>query len=150
MIHRTAICAGDLVLITGASGGVGSAAVRLFHRRGAAVNWIVLADKHDALRALGAAWMIRREDDPAEALGGRRVDGVIDVVGGPQWPTAVRCWRRGSTSFAAPDSIKRALVGREEIAPVGMSPSKYSRQRKQLDNKTPTRSDSGREVPDVE
>ena len=109
MIHRTAISAGDLVLITGASGGVGSAAVQLCHRRGAEVIGIASPDKHDALRALGATQMIGRDVDPSDALAGRRVDAVIDVVGGAQWPKLIDALRPGGR-YAVAGAIGGPMV----------------------------------------
>ncbi|WP_368040215.1 zinc-binding dehydrogenase [Ruegeria atlantica] len=67
MLHRASVGA-ERVLVTGASGGVGSAAVQLCKWRGAYVIAISSASKADEVRALGA-------------------DEVIDLVTGPQWPS---------------------------------------------------------------
>ena len=81
MIQRAALGA-ERVLITGASGGVGSAAVQLAKRRGAHVTAVTGAGKGDALKALGAdATLNRGEPFPEEVF-----DVVLDLVGGPQWP----------------------------------------------------------------
>jgi NADPH:quinone reductase len=80
-LHRTGPLLGRRVLVTGATGGVGRYAVQLAHRGGA----YVVASTGDparhgeSLRALGADEVVA---GPGEFDG--RVDGVIDVVGGPQ------------------------------------------------------------------
>ncbi len=84
MIHRAGVAAGDHVLVTGASGGVGSAAVQLARRRGARVTAIAARDKADAILALGAEHVLDRHDDVLAALGVESVDVVVDAVGGSQ------------------------------------------------------------------
>ncbi|MFD7875332.1 NAD(P)-dependent alcohol dehydrogenase [Streptomyces sp. NPDC059766] len=71
---------GQQVLITGASGGVGTFAVQLAHAFGAQVTAVASAPKLDAVRALGADRVIdyTREDFLA---GPRRYDAVIDIAG---------------------------------------------------------------------
>lgn len=83
MLHRARVTRGMRVLVTGASGGVGSAAVQLARRRGAEVIAITSADKCDALRALGATQVLTRDNDTAAALGPHSVDVVVDNVVGP-------------------------------------------------------------------
>ena len=75
-----------VTLITGASGGVGSAAVQLARRRGAHVVALAAADKAATLTELGADRVLGRDADLVAALGADSVDVVIDVVGGPQFP----------------------------------------------------------------
>jgi NADPH:quinone reductase-like Zn-dependent oxidoreductase len=82
MLHRARVAKGDRVLVTGASGGVGSAAVQLARRRGAEVIAVVAASKSNAIKELGAQATITRDDDPVAALGTRSMDVVIDVAGG--------------------------------------------------------------------
>ncbi|MHA6347555.1 alcohol dehydrogenase family protein [Roseivivax sp. CAU 1761] len=72
----------ERVLITGASGGVGSAAVQLAKRRGAHVTAMTSPAKADDLHALGADAILGRED----ALPENAFDVVLDLVGGPRWP----------------------------------------------------------------
>ncbi|MCA0998265.1 alcohol dehydrogenase family protein [Alloyangia pacifica] len=81
MIQR-AILGAERVLITGASGGVGSAAVQLAKRRGAHVTAVTSPAKMEALKELGADITIdRNEPVPQDAF-----DIVLDLVGGPRWP----------------------------------------------------------------
>ena len=95
LLHRAAVVAGERVLVTGASGGVGSAAVQLARRRGAEVIAVAALAKADAVRALGADVVIARDDDPVRALGPASVDVVVDVVGGPRWPALLEVLRNG-------------------------------------------------------
>ncbi|WP_282024904.1 alcohol dehydrogenase family protein [Limimaricola cinnabarinus] len=81
MIQRAGLGA-EHVLITGASGGVGSAAVQLAKRRGAHVTASTSPAKMEALKTLGADAVMDRDDAyPDEAF-----DVVLDLVGGPRWP----------------------------------------------------------------
>lgn len=70
------------MLITGASGGVGSAAVQLAKRRGAHVTAITSTAKMEALKELGADITIDRNEPVPEGT----FDLVLDLVGGPRWP----------------------------------------------------------------
>ena len=54
MLHRASLASGENVLITGASGGVGSAAVQLAKRRGAHICAIAGHTKIEAVKSLGA------------------------------------------------------------------------------------------------
>jgi NADPH:quinone reductase-like Zn-dependent oxidoreductase len=104
MIQRAGVRAGETVLVTGASGGVGSAAVQLVRRRGASVIAVASAEKADALRALGAEAVIARGVDPGVAL-----DVVIDVAGGDAVPGWLRALRRGGR-YAVAGAIAGAEV----------------------------------------
>ena len=82
MLLRAKVSATDHVLIAGASGGVGSAAVQLAKLRGARVTAIVGADKAKHAIAIGADKIIERGTDIAAALGEATIDVVVDNVGG--------------------------------------------------------------------
>lgn len=86
LLSRAGLRAGETVLITGASGGVGSAAVQLAALRQAEVIAVTSPAKAAAVAALGATRCLARDDDPVDALGPDSVDVVIDLVGGDQWP----------------------------------------------------------------
>jgi NADPH:quinone reductase-like Zn-dependent oxidoreductase len=73
------------VLVTGASGGVGTAAILLARLRGAEVIAVAGADKAAAVGALGAGRVLPRSGIE-QSVGAEAVDVVIDVVGGPAWP----------------------------------------------------------------
>lgn len=85
LLTRANLTAGETVLITGASGGVGSAAVQLAKRRGAKVIAIAGASKADQVLALGADRVIPRGEELVEALGQKSIDVVVDLVAGEQW-----------------------------------------------------------------
>lgn len=90
---RAGVGPGDTVLITGASGGVGSAAVQIAKARGASVIAVASSTKAEALRALGAERVIDRGGDLVAELGANSVDVVIDLVGGPGWPGLIEVLR---------------------------------------------------------
>lgn len=94
MLHRAKVGA-ERVLITGASGGVGSAAVQLVKRRGGFVIALSSASKAEDVRALGADQIIDRSADLVAVLGKDSVDVVIDLVAGPAWPSLLDVLRRG-------------------------------------------------------
>ncbi|WP_282602658.1 alcohol dehydrogenase family protein [Paracoccus sp. PARArs4] len=90
MIQRAGLGA-ERVLITGASGGVGSAAIQLAKRRGAHVTAISTASKADALTALGADEVLDRDAPLPEA----RFDVALDLVGGAGWESVLAALRKG-------------------------------------------------------
>lgn len=95
MLHRAGLAAGEHVLITGASGGVGSAAVQLAKRRGCRVTAVSGAAKAEQVRGIGADAVIDRGTDPVEALGAEAVDLVVDNVAGPGFPAMLKVLKRG-------------------------------------------------------
>ena len=100
MLHRADVKA-ETVLITGASGGVGSAAVQLAKRRGAKVIGIASKNKHNELRALGVDHLVDRNEDLVQALQDIEVDVVIDLVAGPTWPSLLDVLKRGGRYVTA-------------------------------------------------
>jgi NADPH:quinone reductase-like Zn-dependent oxidoreductase len=109
MLHRTQVHEGEHVLITGASGGVGSAAVQLARRRGARITAIAAASKADELRALGADRVLPRGASLVRALGGGSVDAVLDVAAGPAFPELLDVLRTGGR-YAVAGAIAGPLV----------------------------------------
>jgi len=95
MLHRARAAAGEHVLVAGASGGVGSAAVQLAKRRGATVTAVVGGDKAQQVLDIGADRVIDRHDDAAAVLGEETVDLVVDNVAGPGFESMLKVLRRG-------------------------------------------------------
>jgi NADPH:quinone reductase-like Zn-dependent oxidoreductase len=87
MLTRASVVAGDVLLVTGASGGVGSATIQLAKARGARVIALTSAAKIDAVLALGADQTVERSADLVRVLGKNSIDVVIDLVAGPAWPS---------------------------------------------------------------
>jgi NADPH2:quinone reductase len=77
---------GERVLVHAAGGGVGKLAVQLAKARGAAVVASASAEKHAALRALGADAVVDSRGDVALQIKGQvgDVDVVLEMVGGTE------------------------------------------------------------------
>lgn len=86
LLTRADVKQGEKVLITGAAGGVGSAAVQLAKARKADVIAVTSPQKKDSLLKLKADKVIFREESYINAIGENSVDVVIDLVAGRQWP----------------------------------------------------------------
>ncbi|HET8849095.1 MAG TPA: zinc-binding dehydrogenase [Marinobacter sp.] len=88
MLTSASVAAGERVLVTGASGGVGTALIQLCRIIGAIPYALSQKDKADALLALGAEAVLDRGDmdtfvDRVKAVtGGKPLDAVMDLVGG--------------------------------------------------------------------
>ena len=100
MLNRAEVAAGDTVLVTGASGGVGSALVQLANRRDAVVVALCGADKAKAVNDLGPAAVLERYAADLRprlqaAIGRDTVDVVADVIGGVLWPQLIDAIARG-------------------------------------------------------
>ncbi len=86
MLERADVAAGETVVVTGASGGVGLALVQLAKARGATVIAVTSGDKTTDVLAAGASHTVDRNGDPAQQIARyspEGVDAVADVVGGP-------------------------------------------------------------------
>jgi NAD(P)-dependent dehydrogenase (short-subunit alcohol dehydrogenase family) len=119
------------VLITGASGGVGSGLIQLCRARGAIPYAIVGTGKEQAVTAIGAEAVIARETDDLvgavnKATGGKPIDIVADLVAGwllndllrilrPGAVTPRRCDRREGAQMI---ELDRARYMGEQVAKV--------------------------------
>lgn len=117
------VSAGDRVLVHGASGSVGTAAVQIARHLGADVDGVCRGTNAALVRSLGAARVIDyTRVDPAGELD--RYDVVLDTVGGrsfADWRGVLRfggrCafvaagWREFATAVRTRRSDRRALAG---------------------------------------
>ncbi len=96
MLVRAKVTAADVVLVPGASGGVGGALVQLAKRRGARVIALASEAKHEDVAHLGPDRILPRAPETLrQALGDEKITVVADVVGGPYWPQLINILERG-------------------------------------------------------
>jgi len=104
MIHRSAkVRAGQTALVTGAAGGVGTAALQLLRLAGVKTYGAASASKHPTVRSLGATPIDYRAgpiDRLTRALEPGGVDYVFDAVGGAIIGPCIGALRRGGTLVA--------------------------------------------------
>ena len=100
MLSRANVGSSDIVLITGASGGVGSALIQLARRRGARVVCLASEAKHAEVAKLNPDVILPRA--PADlkaalrdAIGRDTVSVVADIVGGDYFGTVIDVLERG-------------------------------------------------------
>jgi NADPH2:quinone reductase len=126
MIHRVAkLRAGQTALVTGASGGVGTAALQLLRLAGVKAYGAASASKRDAIRALGAVPIDYRRgplDRLVRSFEPNGVDVVFDAVGGANVTPCIKSLRAGGlvvgfgfvgvdSKFATLKSIANILLG---------------------------------------
>lgn len=104
LISRAQLAVGERVLVTGASGGVGLAAVQLALLRGAEVTGQCSLGKAHIVRAQGAD-VLNRDTPP----GPRQFDVVIDVVGGAGWQDRLEALRPGGR-YATSGAVAGPMV----------------------------------------
>ena len=141
LVERAALKAGEVVLVTGAAGGVGLATVQLAKALGAIVIAAVSSDEKAALaRANGADHVVFTEvPDLRESLrqqisallGKRGVDVAVDSVGGDVFDASLRalawCGRMVIVGFAAGriPEVKAGYVLVKNISLIGLQASDY-------------------------
>jgi len=141
LVERGRLCAGETVLVTGAAGGVGLAAVQLAKALGARVVAAVSSDdKAEHAKAAGAEHVVRTDvADLRSALrtqiqaatdpGG--ADLIIDTVGGDVFDASLRaiawCGRLVIVGFAQGriPEIKAGYILVKNIALIGLQISDY-------------------------
>ncbi|HEY8484740.1 MAG TPA: zinc-binding dehydrogenase [Longimicrobiales bacterium] len=100
LITRARLRPGETVLVTGASGGVGSAAVQIARLAGARVFAVTTSEHVERVRSLGADVVYDRtavdySKEVWKDTGKRGVDVVFDSVGQATWAGNVRALARG-------------------------------------------------------
>jgi NADPH:quinone reductase-like Zn-dependent oxidoreductase len=112
-IDRTAVRAGQTVLVHAAAGGVGSMAVQIAVARGARVIGTASERNHDHLRSLGAEPVAYGEGlaERVRALAPGGVDVVLDYVGGEALAITPEVLREGGTVASIVDAAARDELG---------------------------------------
>ncbi|WP_434220898.1 zinc-binding dehydrogenase [Paralimibaculum aggregatum] len=105
LLRRAGVRTGHRVLVTGASGGVGLAAVQLARLAGARVTGVASGAKQAAVREAGAEDVLGRDDTPPA----QGFDAVIDVVGGAGWGALIEALRPGG-HYAVSGAIAGPVV----------------------------------------
>jgi NADPH2:quinone reductase len=138
LIDRGNLRAGETVLVHGAAGGVGSAAVQIARAAGATVIAVVRGpDKAAAARESGADHAVEAESEwlpeVRKLTGGRGVDVVYDPVGGDRFIDSVRAMAPGGrllvVGFAGGEiptvKVNRLLLNNTSV--VGVAWPEYAR-----------------------
>lgn len=118
--QRASLRAGEVVLVHGAAGGVGTATLQVARALGARTIAVVSTPaKGDVARAAGADDVVLLDgfrDAVRDLTGGRGVDVVVDVVGGDAFTDSLRCLaplgRLLVVGFAAGQGIPEVKVNR--------------------------------------
>jgi len=113
LVSKTGLKPGETVVIAGASGGVGTAAIQLCRLRGARIIAIAAMSKAPALIELGADSVIDRntldlETAIRDAANGP-VDVALDVVGGKMFPALIKSLRQ-SGRYASSGAIAGPMI----------------------------------------
>ena len=109
LLERSNVGQGEKVLITGSSGGVGSAAIQLAKRRGAYVIAITSEQKISGVQKIGADHILNRDDNLINILGAECVDVVIDLVAGSNWAVLLELLKKGGR-YATAGAIAGPIV----------------------------------------
>lgn len=114
--------AGQTVLITGASGGVGSYAVQIARALGADVTGVSSPGKADYVRAIGAHHVLAYPDDDW-ADGTRHWDLIIDIAGNPTIRRLRRALNpRGTVVFVGGENAGAILGMHRQLRGALLSP----------------------------
>ena len=128
---RGRLSEGETVLVHGAAGGVGTAALQIAKGLGARTIAVVSSDEKEAVaRAAGADEVVRSDGpwkDQAREISGSGVDLVIDPVGGDRFTDSLRslaengrCVVVGFTGGSIPEvRVNRLLLNNIEVVGAG-------------------------------
>jgi NADPH:quinone reductase len=129
--HRGRLADGETVLVHGAAGGVGTAALQVAKGLGARTIAVVSSDEKERVaREAGADEVVRSDGawkDEAKDLSGGGVDLVIDPVGGDRFTDSLRSLREGGrlvvvgfTGGSIPEvRVNRLLLNNTEVVGAG-------------------------------
>jgi NADPH2:quinone reductase len=129
LVTRGRLRAGETVLVHGAAGGVGTAALQVAKGLGARTIAVVSTDEKERVAREAGADEVLRSDGPwkdeAKGLGG--ADLVIDPVGGDRFTDSLRSLREGGrvvvvgfTGGSIPEvKVNRLLLGNTEVIGAG-------------------------------
>jgi len=125
LIHRiTGLRAGESMLIHGAAGGVGTAALQLGSLAGLKMFGTASKAKHDLVAALGGIPIDYRTEDFVKRAAG--VDAVFDPIGGRNWLRSYRALGKGGRfvgygmSAAIEGERRRLMLGAASFAWLGL------------------------------
>ena len=123
LVRLCGVREGDVVLVHGAAGGVGTAAIQLCHTVGARIIGTASPPKHDFLRSIGVEPVDYRTPEWPEAVrrltGQRGVDIALDPIGGRSFRQSYEllapagrlcCFGVSSMSKAETRSLPRVLA----------------------------------------
>ncbi|MCW2986877.1 MAG: NADPH:quinone oxidoreductase family protein [Conexibacter sp.] len=128
---RGRLAEGETVLVHGAAGGVGTAALQIAKGLGARTIAVVSSDEKEAVaREAGADEVVRSDGewkDQAKELSGGGVDLVLDPVGGDRFTDSLRSLREegrivvvGFTGGSIPEvKVNRLLLNNTEVIGAG-------------------------------
>jgi NADPH2:quinone reductase len=131
LTRRGGLRAGETVLVHGAAGGIGTAAVQLSKALGATVIAVTSSDeKAEIARRAGADEVVSSDgfrDKVKEITGGKGVDVVVDPVGGDRFTDSLRSLARegrllviGFTEGEIPTvKVNRLLLNNVAVVGVG-------------------------------
>ena len=131
LVIRGRLRAGETVLVHGAAGGVGTAAIQVARGLGARTIAVVSsAEKEGVARAAGADEVVRTAGewrDEAKELSGGGVDLVLDPVGGDRFTDSLRALAEGGrlvvvgfTAGSIPEvKVNRLLLNNTEVIGAG-------------------------------
>jgi NADPH:quinone reductase len=131
LVLRGRMRAGETVLVHGAAGGVGTAALQVAKGLGANTIAVVSSEEKEAVaREAGADHVVRSDGawkDDAKELSDGGVEIVLDPVGGDRFTDSLRALRRGGrvvvvgfTGGSIPEvKVNRLLLGNTEVIGAG-------------------------------
>jgi len=131
LVLRGRLVAGETVLVHGAAGGVGTAALQVARGLGAHTIAVVSSEQKQRIAEQAGAETVLRADGPwkdeAREASGGGVQLVLDPVGGDRFTDSLRCLREegrlvvvGFTGGAIPEvRVNRLLLGNTEVIGAG-------------------------------